>query len=146
MHGRSLDQLNFNLLESLKLLLIILRVPFFHRPKLSSIVIIKSPTDDFSPSFPSISLSKIKRRIGKPRKTSVCPLDITFPFIRAFSDFLSKPSTVLFNEITEYCQYQQIRKQGFTNPLKRKTENVVLKGFVLCQSLLCSWNYMKDSL
>ena len=47
-------------------------------------------------------------------------MDIPFPLIRAFDDFLSKPFSVLFNEINKSGQIPTIRKQGFINPLKKK--------------------------
>jgi hypothetical protein len=57
------------------------------------------PTDDLPPAFPSISPSEMERRIGKLRKTSVCPLDIPFPLIIAFSDFLQSPCLIFSMKI-----------------------------------------------
>ena len=109
--GRSLDQLDFNLPESPevtannlnKFLAFIVQ----SLPALSY----QLPTDVLPPPFPSISPSEIKRRIGKPRKISVCPLDIPFPLISAFSDFLSNPLSVLFNQITESDQYREFENR-----------------------------------
>ena len=87
--GRSLDQLNFNLPEppdatannlNKFLASIIQSLPALP---------IQLSTEAPSPFFPTVSPSEIERRIDKLRKTSVCPLDIPFPLIRAFGDFLS---------------------------------------------------------
>ena len=51
-----------------------------------------------------------------------------FPLISAFSDFLSKPLSVIFNEITEFGQYMQIWKQGFITPLKKKNRKPSFEG------------------
>ena len=81
-----------------------------------------------SPFFPTVSLSEIERGIDKLRKTSFCPLDIPLPLIRAFGDFLSKPLSVLFNEITKSRQIPTIWKQSFITPLKKKNGKPGFEG------------------
>ena len=75
-----------------------------------------------SPSFPTVSPSEIEKRIDKLRKTSVCPLDIPLLLIRAFGDFLSKPLSFLFTEITKSGQIPIIWKQGFITPFEKEKQ------------------------
>ena len=86
------------------------------------------PTDILPPAFPSGSPSQIERKIEKLRKTSVCPLDIPFPLISSFSGFLSKPLSVILNEIIQSGQYPHIWKQGFITPLQKKDGKPSFEG------------------
>ena len=118
--GRSLDQLNFNLPEPPDVTANSLNKFLASIVQSLPALPIQLSTGAPSPFFPTVSPSEIERRIDKLRKTSVCPLDIPFPLIRAFGDFLSKPLSVLFNEITKSGQIPTIWKQGFITPLKKK--------------------------
>ena len=55
-------------------------------------------------------------------------MDLPFPLIRAFGVFLSKPLSVLFNEITKFGQNLTIGKQGFITPFKKKNGKPGLDG------------------
>ena len=142
--GRSLDQLDFNLPESPEVTANNLNKFLASIVQSLPALSYQLPTDDLPPAFLSISPSEIERRIGILRKISVCPLDIPFHLISAFSDFLSKPLSVIFNEITESGQYPQIWKQGFITPLKKKDGKPGFEG-VRPISPTFSLNYMKNS-
>ena len=117
-HGA--DQLNFNLPEPLGVTANSLNKFLTSIVQSLTALPIQLSTEVSSLFFPTVSPSEIERRIDKLRKTSVCPLDIPFPLIRAFGVFLSKPLSVLFNEITKSGQNPRIWKHGFITPFKKK--------------------------
>ena len=126
--SRSLDQLDFNLPE-------LPDVTASNLNKFLASIVQSLPALPIqlsigvpSPFFLTVSLSEIERRIDNLRKTSLCPLYILSPLIRAFGDFLSKPLSVLFNEITKSGIIPTIWKQGFITPLKKKNGKPGFEG------------------
>ena len=151
--GKSQEQLNFNINEPPKTTANDLN------KFLASIVQSLPPLSYEFPdipvpfSLPHISPLDVVKKIEKLKRSSICPLDIPVPLIKAFSDYLSKPLSTLFNEITESGQFPQYWKQGFITPIKKKNGKPGFDGIrpitltsifsKLYESFLADWLKMK---
>ena len=141
--GKSQEQLNFNINEPPKTTANDLN------KFLASIVQSLPPLSYAFPdipdpfSLPYISPLDVVKKIEKLKRSSICPLDIPVPLIKAFSDYLSNPYPPCLMKLPNLDSSLNIGNKALLPQSKRKMGSLALMAFVLLPSPRFFQNCMK---